>query len=65
MYQNRRSPLCRVTGLNRGSATITKQEANMSNVLNLQKLQAEKSVNERLSLSITSCDSLSCNGHAN
>ncbi len=36
----------------------------MSNVLNLQKLQAEKAVNERMSLSITSCDSLSCNGHA-
>jgi hypothetical protein len=36
----------------------------MSNVLNLQKLQAAKSVNERFSLSVTSCDSASCNGHA-
>lgn len=37
----------------------------MSSVLGLQKLEAPKSVHERFSLSISSCDSLSCFGHAN
>jgi hypothetical protein len=35
----------------------------MPTVLGLQKLEAPKSVHEMFSLSITSCDSLSCNGH--
>ncbi len=36
----------------------------MPAILDLQKLEAPKSVNERMSLSISSCDSASCNGHA-